>query len=46
MIFVVPTKFSQEKLLLMRALGGEIIHTPRERDARRCGEGGGAAAHD
>ena len=30
-IFVVPTKFSQEKLLLMRALGGEIIHTPREK---------------
>lgn len=29
-IFVVPTKFSHEKLMLMRALGGEIIHTPRE----------------
>ena len=29
-IFVVPTKFSQEKLTLMRALGAEIVHTPRE----------------
>ena len=29
-IFVVPTKFSQEKQTLMRALGAEIIHTPRE----------------
>ncbi len=30
-IFVVPTKFSQEKQTLMRALGAEIINTPRER---------------
>ena len=29
-IFVVPTKFSIEKQLLMRALGAEIINTPRE----------------
>jgi cysteine synthase len=29
-IFVVPTKFSQEKQMLMRALGAEIINTPRE----------------
>ena len=29
-IFVVPTKFSQEKQSLMRALGAEIINTPRE----------------
>lgn len=29
-IFVVPEKFSQEKQTLMRALGAEIIHTPRE----------------
>lgn len=29
-IFVVPEKFSQEKLTLMRALGAEIVHTPRE----------------
>ncbi|MDY6285282.1 MAG: cysteine synthase family protein [Fibrobacter sp.] len=29
-IFVVPTKFSQEKQTLMRALGAEIISTPRE----------------
>ena len=29
-IFVVPTKFSQEKQTLMRALGAEIINTPRE----------------
>ena len=29
-IFVVPTKFSQEKQTLMRALGAEIVHTPRE----------------
>lgn len=28
--FVVPTKFSQEKQTLMRALGAEIINTPRE----------------
>lgn len=29
-IFVVPMKFSQEKQALMRALGAEIINTPRE----------------
>lgn len=29
-IFVVPTKFSAEKQSLMRALGAEIINTPRE----------------
>lgn len=29
-IFVVPTKFSQEKQTLMKAFGGEIINTPRE----------------
>ncbi|MBQ8829139.1 MAG: cysteine synthase family protein [Burkholderiaceae bacterium] len=29
-IFVVPTKFSEEKQQLMRALGAEIINTPRE----------------
>ncbi len=29
-IFVVPEKFSQEKQTLMRALGAEIVHTPRK----------------
>ena len=29
-IFVVPTKFSVEKQTLMRALGADIINTPRE----------------
>ncbi|BBF42687.1 cystathionine beta-synthase [Lachnospiraceae bacterium KM106-2] len=29
-IFVVPTKFSEEKQILMRALGAKIINTPRE----------------
>lgn len=29
-IFVVPLKFSLEKQALMRALGAEIVHTPRE----------------
>ncbi len=29
-IFTVPTKFSEEKQILMRALGAEIINTPRE----------------
>lgn len=29
-IFVVPTKFSEEKQILMQALGAEIVHTPRE----------------
>ena len=28
--FVVPTKFSQEKQMLLRALGAKIINTPRE----------------
>ncbi len=30
-IFVVPTKFSAEKQALMRALGAEIVNTPREK---------------
>jgi cysteine synthase A len=30
LIFVVPTKFSEEKQTLMRALGAEIVNTPRE----------------
>ena len=30
-ILVVPTKFSQEKQTLLRALGAEIINTPREK---------------
>jgi cysteine synthase A len=30
LIFVVPTKFSEEKQTLMRALGAEIINTPKE----------------
>ena len=30
LIFVVPTKFSAEKQALMRALGAEVINTPRE----------------
>lgn len=29
-IFVVPEKFSEEKLVLMQALGAKIVHTPRE----------------
>ncbi len=29
-LFVVPTKFSEEKQTLMRALGAEVINTPRE----------------
>ncbi len=29
-IFVVPLKFSEEKQTLMRALGAEIVNTPRE----------------
>lgn len=29
-LFVVPTKFSEEKQTLMRALGAEIVHTPME----------------
>ncbi|MDP4089506.1 MAG: cysteine synthase family protein [Bacillota bacterium] len=30
-IFVVPTKFSVEKQVLMKALGAQIINTPREK---------------
>lgn len=30
LIFVVPTKFSTEKQSLLRALGAEVINTPRE----------------
>ncbi len=30
LIFVVPTKFSSEKQALLRALGAEVINTPRE----------------
>lgn len=37
-IFVVPTKFSEEKQTLMRALGAEIINTPRERGMLGAGE--------
>lgn len=41
-IFVVPTKFSQEKQTLMRALGAEIVNTPREEGmlgaAKKAGE--------
>ncbi|MCD8355329.1 MAG: cysteine synthase family protein [Clostridia bacterium] len=29
-IFVVPTKFSQEKQILLRAFGAKVINTPRE----------------
>lgn len=29
-VFVIPTKFSEEKQTLIRALGAEIINTPRE----------------
>lgn len=29
-ILVVPEKFSQEKQILMRALGAKIVHTPSE----------------
>ena len=29
-IFIVPTKFSEEKQTLLRALGAQIINTPRE----------------
>ncbi len=29
-IFVVPEKFSIEKQILMKALGAELVHTPRE----------------
>lgn len=41
-IFVVPTKFSQEKQTLMKALGAEIVNTPREEGmlgaAKKAGE--------
>lgn len=30
-VFVVPTKFSAEKQVLMRALGAEVINTPRDK---------------
>ncbi len=30
-IFTVPTKFSEEKQTVMRALGAEIVNTPREK---------------
>lgn len=33
-IFVVPDKFSQEKQILMRALGAEIVSTPRKEGMR------------
>ncbi len=33
-IFAVPTKFSEEKQVLMRALGAKIINTPREEGMR------------
>ena len=29
-VFAVPTKFSEEKQIIMRALGAEIINTPKE----------------
>lgn len=29
-IFVVPTKFSEEKISLMKAFGAEVVQTPRE----------------
>ena len=37
-IFVVPTKFSAEKQVLMRALGAKIINTPREKGMLGAGE--------
>ncbi|MDR1376522.1 MAG: cysteine synthase family protein, partial [Synergistaceae bacterium] len=41
-IFVVPTKFSAEKQSLMRALGAEVVNTPREEGmlgaSRKAGE--------
>ncbi len=33
-IFVVPEHFSQEKQLLMKALGAEVVHTPRDEGMR------------
>ena len=41
LVFVVPTKFSAEKQALLRALGAEVINTPRELGmlgAERCAE--------
>lgn len=37
-IFVVPTKFSEEKQILMRALGAQVINTPRELGMKGAGE--------
>lgn len=37
-IFVVPTKFSEEKQILMRALGAQVINTPRELGMRGAAE--------
>lgn len=37
-IFVVPEKFSQEKQTLMRALGAEIVNTPRALGMRGASE--------
>lgn len=37
-IFVVPTKFSEEKQILMRALGAQVINTPRELGMRGATE--------
>ncbi|MGN6715581.1 PLP-dependent cysteine synthase family protein [Anaerocolumna jejuensis] len=37
-IFVVPTKFSQEKQALLKALGATILNTPREKGMRGAEE--------
>ncbi|MDR0248352.1 MAG: cysteine synthase family protein [Oscillospiraceae bacterium] len=37
-IFVVPTKFSSEKQTLLRALGAEVINTPREGGMAKAAE--------
>ncbi len=37
-IFTVPEKFSEEKQVLMRALGAEIINTPREKGMQGAAE--------
>ncbi len=37
-IFVVPDKFSEEKQILMRALGAQVVNTPRELGMRGAGE--------
>lgn len=39
-IFVVPEKFSEEKQTLMRALGAEIVNTPRADGMLGAGSGG------